>query len=376
MAEPFKNWFSAEMAAGIAANMSRVSDRFDGEVFITSALEGLDRLELKQRSEQFSMALETAMPGSFEDNVAAMLRALHPVVTAGISEMQTDDTGVAGWALMPMMAYIARNGLQKPEFSLSALREMTMRSSSEFDVRPFLRDHPAVTLKIIETWARDENEHVRRLASEGSRPRLPWGIRLHGLIADPAPILPILTRLRDDDSEYVRRSVANSLNDIAKDHPDLVAGIAADWMRGASPERVKLIRHACRTLIKAGHPGTLAVFGYVPADLRRAMLTVTPHQACIGDALELRLDLENAGAEPQSLLIDYVMYYQRANGSHGPKVFKWTETTLGAAPLTLTKTHKLREVTTRRHYPGLHRVEAQVNGCTVAEAEFSLSLEA
>lgn len=363
------------MAAGIAANLSRVSDRFDAQAFTQAALAGLDKLELKQRSEQFSMALEAAMPGTFEDNVAVMLAALHPVTDAELSDMQTDETGIAGWALMPLSAYVARNGLDKPDFSLAALREMTMRASAEFDVRPFIRDHPQVTLRIMKRWAQDENQHVRRLASEGSRPRLPWGIRLHALVKDPGPILPILTALRDDASEYVRRSVANSLNDIAKDHPDLVADIAADWMPGAPPERARLVRHACRTLIKQGHPGALALMGFGPADLARATLQVTPVQARIGDTLTLTLRLTGAGAAAQNLLVDYVMQYKRASGGHGPKVFKWTTARLDpGTPLSLTKAHKLREVTTRRHYAGDHVVEAQVNGKVVARAQFELSL--
>ncbi len=372
--EPFKNWFSAEMAQGIAANMARVSDQFDAEVFIKAALKGLDKLELKQRSEQFSMALEVAMSGSFEENVSAMVAALHPETTAEISNMRTDETGIAGWAVMPMTAYVARNGLDSPEYSLNALREMTMRSSSEFDVRPFLRDHSVTALKHVTAWTIDQNIHVRRLASEGSRPRLPWGIRLHGLVEDPAPLLPILTALRDDPSEYVRRSVANSLNDIAKDHPDLVAKIAADWLKGATPERLRLVKHACRTLIKQGHAGALSAFGFGAPELSKCEVSIDSETVSVGGTVDINLSLSAAGG-PQKLLIDYVIHFMRANGKLSPKVFKWTEITLAMGEtLVLTKVHPYRKVTTRKDYPGLQKLTVQINGRDMGGPEFVLSL--
>nr|WP_275116098.1 DNA alkylation repair protein [Aliiroseovarius subalbicans] len=271
-----------------------------------------------------------------------------------------------------MGEYVARHGQDHFDLSLQTLAAFTSGFSSEFDVRPFLDADLPRAMGHVTRWAQDENEHLRRLASEGTRPRLPWGMQLKGLIADPAPILPVLDALRDDPSEYVRRSVANNLNDIAKDHPDLVARIAADWLVDASPARVKLVRHACRTLIKVGHPGALAAFGYHPPKLR-ASLAVTPATARMGDDLCLDLTLAGTNAAPQALVVDYVLHYVRARGKTGPKVFKWTQLELAPdAPRTLTRVHKLREVTTRRHYPGLHRIEAQVNGQVVAEAAFTL----
>ena len=372
--EPFKNWFNAEMAQGIATNLARVADQFDEKAFMNAALNGLNKLEFKQRSEQFSMAIETAMSGSFEENVSAMVAALHPEKSSELSDMQIDNTGVAGWALSPIMAYVSRNGLDQPEFSLKALREMTMRFSSEFDVRPFLRDHPELTLKTVGLWAQDDNVHVRRLASEGSRSRLPWGIRLHGLIEDPSPLLPILTTLRDDPSEYVRRSVANNLNDIAKDHPDLVAKIAVDWLKGATPNRKRLVKHACRTLIKDGHPRALAAFGFEPPDLSVCDVSISSDALKVGDRLEITLNL-TAKTGPQKLLVDYVIHFMRANGKLSPKVFKWTEITLTKGETrVLTKVHKYNKVTTRKDYPGQQQVTVQINGQDMGGCLFELSV--
>ncbi len=372
MPEPFKNWFGPEMVQAISSNLARVSDGFDAALFEARALDGLEKLELKQRSEQFSFAVEAAMPGDFVQTVDAFVAALHPEKQAEFSEMKSDDTGLANFALMPLGSFIARNGLDRPEFSLTALREMTMRGSSEFEVRPFFRDHGELTLKAARKWARDANLHVRRLASEGSRPRLPWGIRLHDFVRDPAPILPILEMLRDDPHEYVRRSVANNLNDIAKDHPDLVADLAHDWLQGANPNRIRLVKHACRSLIKQGHPQALAAFGFKPPDLSRTGVSISHDVVRLGDSLGIELEIKAAGG-PQLLLVDYVLHYLRANGSQSAKVFKWCELSLKAGETRiLTKTHPYRKVTTRKDYAGAHRLGVQVNGQEIGSVEFTL----
>jgi len=374
MPEPFKNWFGPEMVQAISSNLARVSDRFDAALFEARALDGLEKLELKQRSEQFSFAIEAAMSGDFTQTVEAFVAALHPEKQAEISDMRSDEAGLANFALMPLGSFIARNGLDRPEFCLTALREMTMRGSSEFEVRPFFRDHSELTLKAARGWAADPNLHVRRLASEGSRPRLPWGIRLHDFVRDPAPLLPILEALRDDPHEYVRRSVANNLNDIAKDHPDLVAEIARDWLKGAGRDRARLVKHACRSLIKSGHAGALAAFGFEPPDLRDCTFAIDTDAITLGDNLGLSLTL-TAATGPQKLAIDYVLHFLRANGKHSAKVFKWTELTLAAGEArTLTKMHPYKKVTTRRDYPGTQRISVQINGQALGEHSFELTL--
>lgn len=374
MAEPFKNIFSPAMVDGLGEHLARVSDQFDRAQFQERALNGLEQLELKERSEQFSHAIEAAMSGSFEDTVGAMIAALHPESEAESWDMRVDDKGVAGFAVMTFTSFVARNGLDKPNFSLDALSEMTKRFSSEFDVRPFYRDHGELTLAKTHEWARSSNVHVRRLASEGSRPRLPWGIRLHDFVADPSPILPILETLRDDPSEYVRRSVANNLNDIAKDHPDLVADIASDWLKSTSTERKRLVKHACRSLIKAGHPGALAAFGFGAPELTECDLAIGSDKVTVGDDLEMTLSLK-AGPKPQKLLCDYVLHFMRANGKPSAKVFKWSEITLKAGESrVLTKKHAYRKVTTRKDYPGMQMVTVQVNGVDMGGPAFELTL--
>ena len=282
--EPFKNLFNPGVIHAMALNFDRIPG-FDHSLFVKTALAGLDDLELMQRSDQIASAMSVSLPQDYPGIFRLLTGVLHPDTQTGFSSETLDDTGLRGWALMPVGKFVATHGLGFPEKSLIFLREMTMRSSSEFAVRPFYRDHPELTLRHTANWAQDDNLHVRRLASEGSRPRLPWGLRLQRFVEDPAPLLPVLTALRDDTSEYVRRSVANNLNDIAKDHPDLVADIAADWMKNAPAPRGKLIKHACRSLIKSGHAPTLAVFGYGPPKELKATLSASPDPVTLGGAL-------------------------------------------------------------------------------------------
>ncbi len=362
------------MADRIARHLGAATDAFDPEGFIDQALNGLTDLELMERSEQFSKALEDNLSGTYQQNVAAMIAALGAEQDPDSDTEVDQDIGLTGFALMPMTSYVARCGLGVPAFSLHALCDMTSRFSSEFAVRPFFRDHTDLTLRRAMDWAKNPNKHIRRLASEGCRPRLPWGIRLQAFVRDPHLILPILENLRDDSSEYVRRSVANNLNDIAKDHPDLVAEIAQDWLIGADKNRVRLVKHACRTLIKNGHTGALAAIGFHPADLRQCNFAINTKTIVRGESLGLTLDI-TAASGPQKLAVDYVLHFLRANGTHSTKVFKWTELTLAQGEQRkLVKQHPFRRVTTRKDYPGPQRISVQINGQDIGGHGFELVL--
>jgi len=376
MAEPFKNMFNAGGIGTMAQVLTQV-DGFDHTRFLDVALGGIDDLELMQRADQIADAMTGSLPLQFPallHQLTGLLGAESPDDTES-PPPNPDTAGLTGWALVSVGKFVAIHGLDHPGDSLNFLREMTKRFSAEFAVRPFYRDHPDLTLAVTADWARDANLHVRRLASEGSRPRLPWGLRLARFVQDPTPLLPILAGLRDDPSEYVRRSVANNLNDIAKDHPDLVAEIAADWMQDASPSRQRLVKHACRSLIKSGHPATLAVFGYGAPQGLSATVSASPEVITLGDSLTLTATLTQTGTAPQPVLVDLIARFLRADGSHGAKVFKWTETVLlPGKPLKLTKRLPLKNVTTRRHYAGPQYAALQVNGQVVAETGFDLRL--
>ncbi len=372
MPEPFKNIFNPKLIDGMAQNLARVSSDFKAAEFAAKAKTDLDDLEMMARADQISFALDGTLVGDFEAQVDVLVAALHPTKTSELSDMSIDDAGIAGWAIVAMGNYIVRHGMTSPDISLRALREMTMRFSTEFAVRPFIQNHQDIAMKHVADWSTDENHHVRRLASEGTRPLLPWGIKLHAFVSDPNVMLPILTALRDDPSDYVRRSVANHLNDISKNHPDLIAELATDWLRDAPKMRERLVKHACRGLIKAGHSKTLGAFGYGSPRITEVELKV-PNSVKLGDAMPIELSFRSE--TKQKLLIDYVLYFMRANGKLSAKVFKWTEQAVSAGEdIRLEKVHPYRKVTTRKDYPGQQKVAVQINGQEIAQTAFEFLL--
>ncbi len=376
MPEPFRNFFNPGLIDCMAAHLAaRGAGAFDGPAFAASAREGLEALELKARSERIARALDAYLPGDFDAACALMLAALHPETDA---QGPTDDAGIRGWAVMPMADVVAARALADADpgafdRAMDVLAAMTRRFSAEFAIRPLILHDPDRALAHVHRWTGHANRHVRRLASEGTRPRLPWGLRLAPFVADPAPLLPILTRLRDDPEDYVRRSVANSLNDISRDHPDLIADLAADWLRDAPAPRARLVRHALRTLIKQGHPAALAALGHGPARIRLDALAVTP-RIPFGAALDIALTLRSADTEPREIVLDYVIHHVKANGTTSPKVFKWRTLTLKPGePVRLARRHAIRPITTRVYYDGTHRLEIVANGTVLGGADFELT---
>lgn len=375
MAEPFKNVFNETMIRLMADHLNKAERSFPEKAFIDQATENLDTLELKERSNQIASALETVLPEDFTQACNLMLAALAPACTPARPETEMTTQGISGWAIMPMADWIARRGLNHFDQSMETLREFTMRFSSELAIRPFLAQDAEKALKHISNWTRDKNVHVRRLCSEGTRPRLPWGMRLQAFVKDPTPILPILQALKNDPEEYVRRSVANNLNDIAKDHPKLVAGIASDWLTDADHNTKRLVRHACRSLIKQGQQDALDALGYSRAKINfQTLEMLTPHVR-LGGSVEFRITMASESPQPQALIIDYIVHHRRANGSTSGKVFKWKNIELpGGQAISLTKTHKVRPVTTRSYHAGRHDVEIQINGQRFGRASFELAL--
>ncbi|MEM0909567.1 MAG: DNA alkylation repair protein [Pseudomonadota bacterium] len=373
--EPFKEKFSAHLIERMAHTFRQKTSTFDVEAFIALAMHNLDALELKQRSEQITAALVTCLPEDYIESVELMLSTMVPMKNP--DAVDEDSTfGLHSWAMMPMCDVIVVKGLEDEnnfDFSLNALFSMTKRFSAEFAIRPFLHAYTERTLDALSARSNDPSHHVRRLISEGTRPRLPWGMQLKKFVNTPELILPLLTQLRDDTSEYVRRSVANNLNDIAKDHPDKVAEVASDWSKKASKERQKMIKHACRTLLKKGHPGVLSLYGYHPPKLKTTTLSLDNDKIKIGESLALSLTLHSSSQRSQQLLIDYVVYHQKANGTLQPKVFKWKSVKLAPNDVCeYTKNHSFKVVTTRKYHHGPHQVALLINGVELALTSFEL----
>ena len=379
MAEAFKNLINASSLAHVAEHLQRVWPPFHRAPFTALAGRQLDTLEFKARAMQVASALEATLPEVFPAAAEVIESALAPALPfdakgepMGLGTA-LDEEGLSGWALWGVGEYVARRGMGDVPRAMACLHAITQRFTAEFAIRPFIDQRPEIAYPILAQWVNDASPHVRRLVSEGSRPRLPWGLRLQRLVTDPAPSWPLLLALQDDASAYVRRSVANHLNDIAKDHPEQVAAWLQTHLPDATPARQALLRHASRSLIKQGHAPTLHAWGLGQAFEGRCKLTLDLTRARIGGSVVLQVDLVSTSSIAQTLVVDYVVHHVRANGSTSPKVFKgWKPTLAPGATLRLDKRHSLRPVSTRQLYPGLHRIGVQVNGQPVASAAFEL----
>ena len=371
--EPFKNLINPALVQACGKHLRRAWPAFDRAAFEHRALDGLAALEMKARAMQVADALEATLPADFDRAAGVVEAALAPAATDDSLGMSTSDAGLAGWIGWPLGEFIARRGLAEPERALQALHALTQRFTAEFAIRPFMVQHFDLTLATLERWLGDPSAHVRRLVSEGSRPRLPWGLRIQRLVADPSPTLPLLRHLQDDGSPYVRRSEANHLNDSAKDHPAVVADWLRDHLPGAPPERRALLRHASRTLVKQGDARVLKAWGLGQPLRGDVAFSLSPRRIAVGGKIELVLQLASTSKRRQALAIDYVVHHVKANRGTSPKVFKgWQRVLAPGESCRLVKSHSLKPVTTRVLYPGEHRVDLQVNGKVVASASFRL----
>jgi 3-methyladenine DNA glycosylase AlkC len=328
----------------------------------------LDGLGLRERSDLVRDALLNDLPKDYAGFEKAVRTALA-------------DPKFTGWMIWPVTSATSARALEDGSgeafgSALALLADLTPRLTAEFGIRPLLDADLARALPIVLTWATHPDEHVRRLATEGTRPLLPWAKRVRAIIDDPSATVPILDALHRDESEYVRRSVANHLNDISRRDPHLAAAVATRWLQ-ADPGTLPLVRHAMRTLIKQGHPEALALLGFAPAD----GLTVDGPElgaptVAIGEELRFAYTLENTGAEPVRLAIDYVVHHRKANGTTTPKVFKLTTRTLSPGEhVTVARGHSFKVISTRVYYPGDHSIALQVNGKTYGLTPFTLLAE-
>ena len=354
-----KEIFNAARLEHIASEMSTVYPAFDTRAFLDMANDGLAELSVMQRVARVSECLHAVLPLSYEASLE-VLRDLAPRLNSMFVSM-----------FLPH--YVAAYGQHRFDLSMDALKYFTQFGSSEFAVRHFLRDDLERTLKVMHTWARDTNEHVRRLASEGSRPRLPWSFHLEPIQANPDLAAAILDALKADNSLYVRKSVANHLNDITKQHPDWVLERIESWPL-QERHTAWIARHALRSLIKQGNPRALAVIGVGgKAQVEVLELKVTPAVIRLGDPITLSFKVQSTLEQNQRLVIDYAIDYVKASGGTSAKVFKLKTFDLPAQGcVALSRTQHIRELTTRRHYAGLHAVHLLVNGERLGSTAFEI----
>jgi 3-methyladenine DNA glycosylase AlkC len=365
VAAPLTDAFGPEIPRTIAARIQAVHPGFNRTAFCRAALDGYLDLGLLARGLHIARALRLHLPDDYPRALKILLASIGPRPTGH---------SMATFFYLPHTQFVAEFGLDHPEISLDAQHALTRRFTAEFSIRPFIVRHPGPTFERLHRWADDPDPHVRRLVSEGTRPRLPWAMRLTGLQRDPSPVLPLLEKLRDDPDPAVRRSVANHLNDIGKDHPDLLARIARAWLKGATASRRRLVEHALRSAVKRGHPGALAALGCHKApDVVVEAVRIEPGRPTIGEQVRIRCRLRNPSTARQSLIADLRVHFVKARGTSAPKVFKMARVELPAgAARDLAKSVSLAVHTTRKPYPGRHGVELLLNGRATPLGHFDL----
>lgn len=354
-----KDMFDKQWAALLASAIHKHYPDFNKAIFIKNTVNGYAPLELNDRMRHTTALLHHHLPGPYYKNIEILKKAVVDLPY--------------GYTNLVFPDYVGQHGLADFEVSMDALHYFTQFGSAEFAIRHFLKSDFKKTLSVMKKWAGDENEHVRRLASEGSRPRLPWSFQLPTIIEKPGHTLTLLQDLVFDDSPYVCKSVANHLNDFSKDHPELVIQFVKRNF-GKKTATDKLLKHACRTLLKSGHSEVLAIFGTASSqDLKLSHFDVHTPTVAMGADLIFSFTVHNTGKNSLDVRLEFALYFLLLNGSHYRKVFKISERKL--APVTdmvIQKSFSFRPITTRQYRPGLHRVGIIVNGEEKACADFQL----
>ena len=356
--EPLKEMFNEGWYKNLGSRLAEVDADFNSKKFVSGCCKNISELSLNQRLRRTSQVLRELLPASYARSVK-ILREVIPQMPGGYTNLVFPD-------------FVSLYGHSHFNLSMDSLAYFTRFGSSEFAVREFLKNDFDNTIKVMYSWANDENHHVRRLASEGSRPRLPWSFKLDRVIQQPESTRPILDALRADPELYVRKSVANHLNDISKFDPAYMLRLCASWP--ATNERTAwIIRHANRTLIKKGHEGSLAALRFEKDPLFEVKkFRLSPPVLKIGSTLSFSFEMKGLKDHGQKLAVDFKIYYQKKNGVSA-KTFKLKEFVLmPGVDEKLAKKQSFTDLSTRKHRPGRHLFELQVNGRTIIKEAFTL----
>ena len=358
----WKDFINRKLLERIAAAVAGIDSGFKPKKFVDAVVDDrLEERELKDRINTAARHFAEALPSDYSKAVKIVIKAA--------SELR----GFGNWILT---AFVESYGLDHFDDSVRALRELTQYGSSEFAVRPYIIRYPDRMLEVLEKWAEDPNEHVRRLAAEGCRPRGVWTMHIEAFKKDPRPVLRILEKLNADESLYVRKAVANNLNDISKDHPDLAIKTALAWKKSGNRHTDWIVKHACRSLIKQGHPEVFGIFGYTASPkVEVRNFRAKPLSVKIGGETVLEAELVSKAKSNQKLVIDYRVHYLKKNSKVSAKVFKLTEKSLRSGEsATISTRHSFAERSTRKHNAGKHKIELIINGVSKAEVEIALKV--
>lgn len=353
--------FNAAYYAVLAGRIKQVYQPFPADRFVREAVAPLATLSLNERMRHTSVLLREHLPPDY-NTALSILKETIPLLKPGYTNLTFPD-------------FVSQFGTGDVKTSLEALHFFTQFGSSEFAIRTFLKNDLDRTIKTMYAWSEDSNEHVRRLSSEGSRPRLPWSFKLDAVIDNPAITKPILDNLKQDDSLYVRKSVANHINDISKDSPAYVRQLVKAWDQ-QHPHTAWIVKRGCRSLFKSGDKQSLTAFAFTKnpkVSVRKFVLTPDPDPVRMGGSLTFSFELVSQSRKTQKLMIDYRIHYVKKTGQALPKVFKLKELELPAgASVPLSKKQSFQDFTTRKHFPGKHTVELLVNGDVVKRMSFEV----
>lgn len=362
-----KDGLGVQAIKRIAKSVALVVPGFNAIAFQKDAERGLNELELKARVHHLIAVLHRHYDLPFK-KLSKHLQDLPDVWDRGSAA-----DSKAGFAAWPLIDYVAVHGLQHPNEALKTLEKLTPLFSAEFALRPFIQQHTDFTYETLLKWCEHPSEHVRRLASEGSRPRLPWGMRLPQYIKNPDPLFAILEKLKADESLYVRRSVANNLNDISKDNPEWMINLCESWLADSHEHTNWIVKHALRSLVKSGDVRVFPLLGYAakPAVVV-SEIQLDKKKITVGNSIGFSC-VVTGGKKAQNLVVDYIVYFMKSSGKLAPKVFKLKNIVLAAhETIAITKSHSFKPITTRRYYAGEHQIAIQINGKEVARADFFL----
>jgi len=359
-----KDLYSKEFYDELAGILKQTIPLFDANEFDHLIFSPeFENYELKERMAHTAKVLHHFLSENFAEVCLSLRKIIHHIEEAEIKDKKLE--------YMFFAEYISMYGMDDYDHAVQALEFVTQFTSCEFAVRPFILKYPERMIPQMLAWSKHESKSVRRLASEGSRPRLPWAMALPFLKNDPSPILPILDNLKQDSCEIVRRSVANNLNDITKDNPQVVIEIAKKW-KGISPVTDGIIKHACRSLLKSAHPEILAYYGLKSDQVSLDSFTIKTPVVKIGDNLEFDFSITNQSNKPMKIRLEYGLYYKRGD-NFSKKVFKISEREFRASETcSIVKKQSFRLITTRRFYAGEHKLSLIANGEEKAILSFAL----
>ncbi len=377
MAEPFKNMYNAQFFDRFTNDLKLVINDFNAREFVSRIMDDeWENKEFKQRISHITTVLKKFLPADYKDAIAKILELLDHIKPRYSHCSEIDDTkfGLTLEYGAILDNYVEQYGMDDFETSVKAIEKITQFTSCEFVTHSFIVKYPDKMMAQMLIWSKHEHWGVRRLASEGCRPRLPWAMALPGLKKNPAPIFPILENLKNDPARSVRLSVANNLNDIAKDNPEIVIGLAKKW-KGESREVDWIIKHGCRTLLKQGNPEIMELFGFnfTVKNLTIEDFQISDTLVVVGDSLKFSFKLLNNNNNKTKVRLEYAIYYQKANGTLTKKVHKISEKEYsGNSVNPIIRKHSFRVVTTRKFHPGLHQVAVIINGNEFEKYDFEL----